>query len=850
MSNRLVNGLAAWVAFAARNAQAVVITTFLAVVAAGYYTSQTVSVNTDTDSLIDPSAEFRRVYGSFKDAFPQLSDTMVFVVRANAPELADLAAEALVEQLAQRSDLFENSFALSTDPFFQQNGLLLQSTDELIDLVDQLAEAQPFLAKLAEDPSLRGLFEMVDLAVTEAEGDPDAQARLEPVLSAIAEVLEGEAPLLSWQRILSAEDEQAVRYVTVQPVLDFNRIQPAKPAMEAAQELAAEVQSGLAGPVQIEITGKIPLSFDELRSVSDGAATAGILSFIFVAFVLGFGLRSWQLVAATLLMIISGLVLTAGFAMLAVGSFNMISVAFAVLFIGLSVDFAIHFCLRYQEARTREEHLGALAETARGTGFALLVCAPTTALAFYAFTPTGYAGLSQLGLIAGTGMFIALILSITLLPALLTVFPSVTPRAASNPQNGSQIWIEQHARSIVIAAVVLGLGSTFLASGARFDPDQLNLKDDKAASVLAYQRLLEDEQASPYTAHVLVDDLKAAEVLAAQLEGLDPVASAVMLNSFVPDGQDEKLMLIDQAALLTDPVFFAFPVEPPNPEENLVALRDAQASLSLASDSAARALGALLQDRLDGGLSQGAARDLEAQLLDLFPRTLSQLERSLSAQGFGADDLPTYLIARYKSSEGSARVEVRPAENLNDPDAMAAFIAEVTAIAPQLTGPPVQMIRSGEVVAQSMVQATAYAAALITLALIVVLRRGTDVALVLIPLALAGVMTLAATVILDLPFNFANVIVLPLLIGLGVDGGIHVMLRARETESTALLESSTPKAVFISAITTIGSFGTLAVSPHRGTASMGELLTVSVALTLVCMLVVLPALLKLVKSRS
>ena len=850
MSARLEAGLSAWVAFAARYAQAIVITMLLSVSGGAYYTSQSVSVNTDTDSLIDPNAEFRQVYGKFKDAFPQLSDSMVFVVRADAPELADMAAEQIVDKLAAQPDRFQNVFALSTEEFFQRNGLLFQSTEELTDLVDQLADAQPFLAQLAEDPSLRGLFEMVELAVTEAAGDPEAQARLAPVLMAITEVMEGEAPILSWQRILAPAEGPAIRYVTVQPVLDFERIQPAKPAMEAAQTLVDEVQAALPGPVAIDITGKIPLSFDELRSVSDGAAMAGILSFLFVAFVLGFGLRCWQLVAATLILIIAGLVLTAAFAMAAVGSFNMISVAFAVLFIGLAVDFAIHFCLRYQEERAKADHLTALKETAGGTGFALLVCAPTTALAFYAFTPTGYAGLSQLGLIAGTGMFIALFLTVTLLPALLTVFPSIKVSAAANQIRSEIPFAERYARPIVLVTIFLAAAAVFLAKDARFDPDQLNLKDDKAASVQAFQRLLDDEQVSPYTAHVLRPNGQSADELAERLGELDGVADAVTISSFVPADQFEKLELVDQAALLTDPVFFAFPVDPPSLEENSKALEAAREVLQRSSDPLEKELGDAIETLLARAASVQAIAVLQDQLLSLFPFTLAQLEASLGAQEVNAADLPAVITNRYIAGDGQARVEVRPAKNLNDNGAMASFVDQVSAVAPELTGPPVQMIRSGEVVAQSMIQATLYAAILISLALILVLRRSKDVLLILIPLALAGVMTLAATVLLDLPFNFANVIVLPLLIGLGVDGGIHVMMRAREGDAQTILETSTPKAVFISAVTTMGSFGTLAVSPHRGTASMGELLTISVVLTLLCMLVVLPALIKLLKSPS
>jgi hypothetical protein len=240
---------------------------------------------------------------------------------------------------------------------------------------------------------------------------------------------------------------------------------------------------------------------------------------------------------------------------------------------------------------------------------------------------------------------------------------------------------------------------------------------------------------------------------------------------------------------------------------------------------------------------------LEKSLLHFLPARLDSLRLALEAKEVGQGDLPDDLRARFLSADGTARIQVFPAQNINDNRALRRFVTAVRRIAPRATDSPVEILESGDVVVSAIRNAAFIALAAIFVLLIVVLRSARDTLLVILPLALAALLTVAASVVLGMSFNFANVIVLPLLAGLGVASGIHLVARARESGRAAatgraapLMQTSTPRAVILSALTTIGSFGSLAVSSHRGTSSMGELLTIAIAFTLICTLIVLPAL--------
>jgi len=603
--------------------------------------------------------------------------------------------------------------------------------------------------------------------------------------------------------------------------------------------------------------------------VKDQAAAAGLASFVLVGGILFAGLRSPRLVFSTLATLVVGLLLTAGYSALAVGHFNMISVAFAVLFIGLGVDFGIHLCLRYRELISAGlGHEDALRDTARDVGTSLALCALTTAIGFFAFVPTDFVGVGELGIISGGGMVISLFCTLTLLPALL----SLGPRPARAEGTTAPVWTGRlvalpvrFPRTVRAVALVLGLGSVLLLPQARFDNNPLNVRDPSSESVQTLRELLEEGARSPWSLNAIAPDLASAEALAAKLRKLDTVDRVVTVSDFVPREQSEKLSIIEDLALFLTPLEPAGGGKSAAPEEELEALHHlreevgklAEADVNPATSARAAKLDAAL-DRYFAKLgSEGDAQEvadldaLESSLLQSLPEQLRILESALSAGHVTLQNLPDALLSQMVTHDGRVRVEIFPKHDLVDHEALAKFVDSVKAVDPDVAGSASEMVESGRTVVRSLRQALLSALVAVTLLVFALWRRVTDTALVLIPLALASSLTVATAVLLEIPFNFADVIVLPLLLGIGVDSAIHLVHRARVTgDPGSLLSTSTARAVGYSALTTIASFGTMGFASHLGLATLGQLLTLGVTYTLLCNLVVLPALITLRPVRA
>ena len=812
-------------------------------------------INTSTTEMISPDVSFRRNLSAFEQAFPEFNDTIVAVIEGATPERVDQAASALAEVL-QASDHFTAVDYPPADAFFEHNGLLYLPLDELTELTNRLAEAQPLLAALVEDPSLRGLASFLDLALQHRPRDEPAP-QLDWMLAAMARVVEaqlaGQYGELSWQRALQgAEDAAPARQLVVaQPKLDYTSMAPAAGAIEAVRSEAAALGIHPDNGLRLGLTGAAVLDTEELESAGSGALFAAVLSIAAVAALLAWGLRSLKLIAATLVTLAVGLILTACFATLTIGRLNLISITFAVLFVGLGVDFGIHLVLRFREALDRGERMRpALSTAVAGVAGPLSLSALCAGFGFLAFVPTDYLGLAELGIISAAGMAIAWLVSLTLLPALLAMLRP-TPSPLGRWQLGAQR--PSHPGVVVGVATLAGLASLAALPAVTFDFNPLNLKDPTSESMRVFATLAADPATSPHVIDAVAPSLEQADVLAARLAELPEIEEALTLRSFVPEAQDEKLELIDQLAFYLGPTLTSAARDPlPGPKERRESFAELRAVLA---DAAAVGPGA---ERLAGALaafgqapSDAALIELEARLTGTLPELLERLRLALDAGSITLDDLPAGLRDQWVNEEGQARILARPAAPIDDNAELEAFAAAVLGAMPTATGTPIIVLEGGREVVGAFREASVLALVAITLLLALVLRDVRDLLFVLAPLALAVLLTAASAVLLDVELNFANVIVLPLLLGLGVSGALHVVMRWREEGRFAgLAGTSTPRAVLFSALTTVASFGSLALSDHPGLASMGLLLTIAIFWSLVCSLLVLPSMLALAHPRG
>lgn len=862
-SPAIINGLSWWVGKCRRFSWLIVVSGLVLGALSVQYTRQNLGINTDTADMIARDLPWRQTYIEYKKDFPQFIDTLLIVIDGDSADAADEAVKNLGEAIQRETGLVKWVANPGHDKFFQRNGLLYLTVDDLEALADRLAAIQPFLGTLADNPTMPGLFELVGRAMGEREpgGEPD----LAPVLKRIANSAEaanaGKHVRMSWQSLMQAGEtgEDAFRrYLLVKPKLDYGDLFPAGPLLERIQELSGNLNLDAGHGIRVRVTGGTALAHEELESVTRGAAVAAIVSLVMVTLILLVGLRSIWLKVATLITLALGLCWTAAFATFAIGHLNLISVAFAVLYIGLGVSYAIHYCLRCHEvASAGVPWPEALDGSARDVGAALTICAVTTGIGFFAFVPTDFTGVSELGIISGTGMFISLAASLTVLPALLSVFPA--PRRIRNALEPGVIpakttsWPRRHRRLILGATLVLTVLSLTALPYVGFDDNPLNLRDPESESVSTFRDLMSNGDTSPWTLSVMSDGLENARRVASRLGTLPEVGSVTYLENLVPENQAPKLALIEDLALLLSlDGFGAENHGGSTPEEREAAARTLLGSLErYMSESgpeadvqpAMRLHSALEQLLAAPDSSQRLAR-LERDLMHFFPAQMETLTTLLQAGPITLDNIPDRIRRDWVTDDGRFRVKVSPSRNLDDSESLARFISAVRTEAPDATGAPVVNVESGKAIVRAFIQALVSALVLIVLLLLVMLRNFRDVTVVLVPLLFATLLTVACMVVIGVPFNFANVIALPLLLGIGVDNGIHMVYRWRSAPPVSgdMLQTSTARGVVISALTTMCSFGNLAYSPHRGTASMGLLLTLGLGLVLVCTLLLIPAL--------
>jgi len=830
----------------------------LAAVSAFYYLAGHMAMDTDSSKLISENVPWRQRDAAFDAAFPQNQDQIVIVVDAPTAELAETATAALTARLEPRKDLFKSVRRPDGGAFFDQEGLLFLPKDSVATTVNQIIAGQPFLGSLAADPSLRGLmssFGLMMLGVEQGEAKLDDFARPMSALSTtIQSALQGKPKPLSWSQMITGETPPSRalrRFILVQPVLDYSALSPGAAASAAIRQTAAALNLTPAHNVQIRLTGPVPLEDEEFATLADGAMLTSLLTVAAVIILLWLGLRSLKMIAAIVLTLTTGLLLTAAFGLAVIGPFNLISVAFAVLFIGLGVDFCIQYCIRYREERGRRPDLAqALSAAGIGVGRPLALAAAAIAIGFYAFLPTDYRGVSELGLIAGTGMIIALVLSLTLLPALLMIL-----RPASERQEVGYAFLAPvdhfllRRRNAILAGFgVLAIGALALMPRLSFDFNPINLKSPKVESVATLLDLMKDPDTTPNTIDVLASSQAAADALAAKLSALPEVAQAITLSSFVPEDQTDKLAAINDTADLLGLTLSPAEVKPaPTDQETIAAMTTMAQALHRNADGATgpaaetgRALASALDQLVAAPVAQRDA--VREALIPGLQQMLAQLRASLQAKAVRVTDLPADLKSDWVTADGRARIQVFPKGDSNDNAVLKRFTAAVRKVAPEATGTPISIQESGNTIVGAFIEAASWAFLALAVMLLLVLRRLSDVLRTLAPLALASLLTLATCVVIGLPINFANIIALPLLFGIGVAFNIYFVAAWRQG-TVGLLQTSLTRAILFSALTTSTAFGSLWLSHHPGTASMGELLAISLIWTLVTTLIFLPALL-------
>jgi hopanoid biosynthesis associated RND transporter like protein HpnN len=835
----------------------------LVVAIAGFsaiYAAQHFAIATDIKELFPRDLPWTQRAYRYLDKFPEQG--ILAVVEAPTPELVDRASARLTATLRADREHFHSVEALQGSQFFARNALLYLPAQQVAQIAGSMDEAAPLVGALSADPSLRGVLGALSYGLMGvANGAYSLDALVRPMTLAadtVDDVLAGRPAHFSWQNLANgkpASPGELRRFIQVRPVLDFDALQPGKAATDAIRRIADRLDLAGADQARVRLTGLVPMNDAQFAALRENAGLNATITLAAVLLILWLALRSWRIIAAAAISLFCGLAIAAALGLFLVGTLNLISVAFFVLFVGLGVDFGIQFAVRYRAERHDAGALRpALVNAAQKAGGPLSLAAAATALGFAAFVPTSYRGLSELGLIAGLGMLVAFLTSITLLPALIAAFK---PPAEGRPMGFTALapvdrFLERHRIGVVAATLGIVALAAPLLYWLQFDFNPLHLQDPKTESVATFLELRRDPQTGANAVEAIKPDLAAADAAAARLAGLPEVARTTTLSSFIPADQDKKLATIREVAAKIAPVLEPgarkpAPADRENADrENIAALLGVAGSLrqfaamspGTGADAATRLAGLLV--RL-ANAAPAARADAAAAFVEPLRISLAALAASLNPEPVTIASLPESLRRAWVAPDGAARVQALPQGDPDDTGVLRRFVSAVLAVEPDATGPAVMLYEAGNTILRAFIEAGAFALVSIFVLLWVTLRRLGDVAMTLVPLLLAAVLTLELCVVLGLPLNFANIIALPLLLGVGVAFKIYYVMAWRRGR-TALVQSTLSRAVIFSAMTTGTAFGSLWLSNHPGTSSMGELMGLALLCTMGAAVLFQPAL--------
>jgi uncharacterized protein len=843
------------VRFCTRRPWAVVTVAILIAVAAAIYSARHFAITTDVDKLVSRTLAAHEREIEFEKAFPER--TIIVVVSAPTPELVKNAADALAQRLTKLQAVIRGVSQPVGGTFFERDGLLYLPLDQFTQTMQALSKAEPILSVLAEDPSLRGALKALSLG---AAGVKQGVIKLDdlrwPLTLArqTAEQALAEQPTsFSWQVLLQerqADAAQLQRLIEVDPVLNYSALLPGHAATVAIRRAAADLQLAENDHATVRLTGPVPISDGQYAVIKRGAVFNTLIAMVGVLVILWLALRSARIIFAVFLSLLVGLAATTAVGLLMVGALSLVSVAFAVLFVGLGVDFGIQFSVRYRSERHDKDDLReALMNAAKKAGGPLALAAGATAVGFFSFVPTSYRGLSELGQIAGCGMLIAFACSITLVPAILSILkapsePRVLGFAALAPVDR---FLERYRTPVIVgtfAAVLIGAPWLFRLS---FDFNPINLQNPHQEAVATYLALRKQPMIGANAIDVVAPSLDAANAMAKKIAALPTVSRTMTVLSFVPSAQDQKLREINRAAATLNPALTPAKVAPPPSDAAIIeALKSTAGALSSAAqeqtgsaaDEARQA--SELFNRLANGAPGTRAR-VEAAVGAPLKDALDELRRALQAQHITLATLPPTVVRDWVTSAGKARVEVLPNGDADDSAVLAKFATSVLRVAPTATGPGIAFYEAGRIIVRAFVEAGVFAFLAIAILLWISLRRFADVALTLVPLLMAGTVTLELSALTGLSLNFANIIALPLLLGVGVAFKVYYITAWRAGE-TRLLQSTLTRAVVFSAMTNATAFGSLWASSDPGMSSMGKLMALSLICTMAAAVLFQPVL--------
>ncbi|MEJ0088665.1 MAG: MMPL family transporter [Limisphaerales bacterium] len=847
--------------------------------------------DTSRDNLVGSNKKYHQNYLNFKNEFPQQSDLVVVIESENVEKNRQFA-ERIGAKLEAETNLFTDVFYKGDLPMMGAKALLFVPENELVNLKKTLQDVSPFIQKFTQTTNLVSFFDQINTAFRTAPRETNAQTEsliqslpaLTRIITQADESLKrtGTPPSPGVTALFDAGDE-AIRktYITFAkgkiflvtahaPTHELNG-----KAVERIRKLIQETQVEVPG-LNVGLTGEPVIEHDEMEQSQKDTTLASIVALVLCALIFIYGYsETGRPVKATLCLVV-GLAYTLAFATLTVGHLNILTITFVPILIGLAIDFGVHLVTRYEEelrgGKTKEE---ALTKAMVFTGQGIFVGALTTGGAFLAMWFTNFKGIQEMGIICGGGLLVCFIPMITLLPVLLLrgrqnvidhKIGDVNQRARIE-----NIWLERPVTVMIIVGVLCLLALTQVRK-VYFDYNLLNMESKGMPAVVFVQKLIDSAGESVIYGAVVADSVKQAVELQKQIEKLPTVASNGVKSMAMNLDEDpaEKLECIGLIKQEVASLKFKAPdLKPVNLGDlsgtlyslygylgaALDEIKDSNPKLTAQLISLREAIGNLRKEMLSGDAAAQAAHadklaEFQQALFADVRQTFQTLQNQDDRAGLRVEDLPVALRNRFVGINGKFLLQVYPKYDVWQRDNQEKFITELRSIDPNVTGTPVQLYEYTTLLKSSYEWAALYSLIAIAVLVFAHFRSLVAVILSLLPVAIGTLWLVGLMGWLKIPFNPANIMTLPLVIGIGVTNGIHILNRFAEERTPGILSRSTGKAVLVSGLTAIAGFGSLILASHRGIYSLGCVMATGIATCMIAGLAFLPALLNLLGRRK
>ena len=799
-----------------------------------FLTLHNLKIDTSTDSLINENLKFKINQKSLKNEFKFLSNNILIQLSHNDQSVLNASTKKLIDNLKIRKDL-NFVYSPSIDPLFKENFFNFLNHKEKKKIVQKLYEYQPFLSEINNNPRMKGFNNLLSLSL-KAE-DKKSLDNFYPILNSFLESLKNEKKV-DWTNIFETNANQ--NFIIIGYKEEF-----LKKFSDFYLFLNNEKQTNL---MNIEFTGGLIIDYEEISSVSTGNTMAGVLSILIVSFLLWIAFKNLKIIFILVGSILIGLSITMGIVSLTVGKLNLISVAFAVLFIGLTVDYGIQIVLRILERHKVEKinvvsGLNSISKT-------ILIASIPTMVGFLSFVPTNYIGLSELGIISFIGLIVGLFSNLILLPSLLVIFFKKTKLNNDIKKTGifERIILFLINKKVLVYSFLLFIFFFNLIFIGRisFDYDAMNLKDQKLASVKLAKELIKKNPSSDYVISLILDkeEMKGKKKLdlLQEKESVDSYFSFFdIISEFKDDDLDYLKFLIGSEK---SEKFYAS-------EDQIEILRKNLTTLSrVGSEKVSYLSNDILQQFEKMSLNDEQIKKIQFNFFSGFDSLIQKI------QSFGLVNenlhkkIPDFYLKRYVSTNENYRVEIFPSKDVSLKKNLDEFVYDVESIFPNATGMPIVQQKAGLIVIESFILALTISFIFLIIFVYFIFKRFLYVLVSTLSLLIAFMFSVFIMILFNINLNFANMIALPLLYSLGISFTIYFIKRFIQYDGKIhnVISSNTPKAIIFSAATTMGSFSTLAISSHSGTSSMGLLLFICLLMTVLSAVFILPVLLSSFKS--